>query len=81
MTRNLRHLDLAQLSFKEKVSDGTCVIDKVASKEINSDIGTKRVFKTIFEYLTHNLEDKSQRTNIQFTYSRIKNSSIILRPN
>ena len=40
MTRNLRHLDLAQLSFKEKVSDGTCVIDKVASKEINSDIGS-----------------------------------------
>ena len=26
MTRNLRHLDLAQLWFKEKVADGTCVI-------------------------------------------------------
>ena len=26
MTRNLRHLDLAQLWFKEKVADGTCII-------------------------------------------------------
>ena len=50
--------------FKEKVADGTCVIVKVDSKENNSDIGTKRVSKIIFEYLTHNLIDKSQRTNI-----------------
>ena len=64
MTRNLRHLDLAQLWFKEKVADGTCVIVKVDSKENNSDIGTKRVSKIIFEYLTHNLIDKSLRTNI-----------------
>ena len=62
MTRNLRHLDLAQLWFKEKVADGTCVILKVDSKENNSDIGTKRVSKIIFEYLTHNLIDKSLRT-------------------
>ena len=40
MTRNLRHLDLAQLWFKEKVADGTCIIEKVDSKENNSDIGT-----------------------------------------
>ena len=53
MTRNLRHLDPAQLWFKEKVADGTCVIVKVDSKENNSDIGTKRVSKIIFEYLTH----------------------------
>ena len=53
MTRNLRHLDLAQLWFKEKVADGTCVIVKVDSKENKSDIGTKRVSKIIFEYLTH----------------------------
>ena len=71
MTRNLRHLDLAQLWFKEKVADGTCVILKVDSKENNSDIGTKRVSKIIFEYLTHNLIDKSLRTNIKFKYSRI----------
>ena len=64
MTRNLRHLDLAQQWFKENVTDGTCVIDKVDSKENNSDIGTKRVSKIIFEYLTHNLTDKSLRTNI-----------------
>ena len=62
MTRNLRHLDLAQLCFKEKVADG--VILKVDSKENNSDIGTKRVSKIIFEYLTHNFIDKSRRTNI-----------------
>ena len=54
MTRNLRHLKLAQLWFKEKVADGTCIIEKVDSKEINSDIGSKRVPKFILEYLTHN---------------------------
>ena len=64
MTRNLGHLDLAQLRFKEKVADGTCVIVKVDSKENNLDIGTKRVSKVILEYLTHNLIDKSLRTNI-----------------
>ena len=51
MTRNLRHLELAQLWFKEKVADGTCIIEKVDSKENNSDIGTKSVPKFIFEYL------------------------------
>ena len=64
MTRSLRHLDLAQLWFKEKVEDGTCVIDKVDSKENDLDIGTKRVSKIIFECLTYNLIDKSLRTNI-----------------
>ena len=64
ITRNLRHLDLAQLWFKEKVADGTFIIVKVDSKENDLDIETKRVSKTIFEYLTHNLIDKSLRTNI-----------------
>ena len=64
MTRNLRHLELAQLWFKEKVADGTCIIEKVDSKENNSDIVTKRVPKFIFDYLTHKLVDKSLRTNI-----------------
>ena len=64
MTRNLLHLELAQLWFKEKVADGTCIIEKVDSKEKNSDIRTKRVPKFIFEYLTHKLVDKSLRTNI-----------------
>ena len=64
MTRNLRHLDLAQLWFKGKVADGTCFIVEIDSKENNSDIGTKRVSRMIFEYLTHILIDKSIRTNI-----------------
>ena len=64
MTRNLRHLELAQLRFKEKVADGTCIIEKVDSKENNSDIGTKNVPKFIFDYLTHKLVDKSLKTNI-----------------
>ena len=58
MTRNLRHLELAQLWFKEKVADEGCIIEKVDSKENNSDFGTKRVPKFIFEYLTHKLVDK-----------------------
>ena len=64
MTRSLRHLDLAQLWFKEKVEDGTCVIVKVDPKENDLDIGTKRVSKIIFECLTYNLIDESLRTNI-----------------
>ena len=64
MTRKFRHLELAQLWFKEKVADETCIIEKVDSKENNSDIETKRVPKLIFEYLTHKLVDKSLRTNI-----------------
>ena len=47
MTRNLHHLELAQLWFKEKDAHGTCIIDKVDSKENNSDIGTKRVPSTL----------------------------------
>ena len=62
--KNLRHLELAQLWFKEKVADGTCIIEQVDSKENNSDGGTERVPKFIFDYLTHKLVDKSARTNI-----------------
>ena len=43
MTKNLRHIDLSENYFKDKVADGTCVIVKIPSGEINSDIGTKRV--------------------------------------
>ena len=52
---------------KEKVTDGTCIIEKVDSKENNSDVGTKRFPRLnvfIFEYLTHKLVDKSLRTHI-----------------
>ena len=55
MTRNLRHLELAQLCFKEKIADGTYILEKVDTKENNSDIGTKSVPKFIFDYLTHEL--------------------------
>ena len=65
MTRNQRHLDLAEIWFKEKVADGTCIVQKEESKENNSDIGTRRVPNQIFDYLTHNLIDYSLRTNIQ----------------
>ena len=64
MTRNLRHLDLAQLWLKEKVADRTCIIEKVDSKENNSDVGTKRVPKHTFDDLTHNLIDRSLRSNL-----------------
>ena len=43
----LRHSELAQLWFKEKVADGTCIIEKVDSKENNSDIGTKPLWPTL----------------------------------
>ena len=65
------NIELAQLWFKEKVADGTCIIEKVDSKENNSDIGTKRVPKFIFEYLTHKLVDKSLRTNTHVNYNLI----------
>ena len=51
---------LHQLWFKEKVADGTCIIEKVDSKEDNSDIGTKRTL----DYLTHDLIDRSLRLNL-----------------
>ena len=35
--------------INEKVAGGTCIIEK----ENNSDIGTRRVPKLTFEYLTH----------------------------
>ena len=42
------------------------IIDKVDSKENNSDIGTKRVPKHTFDYLTHNLIDRSLRLNLSY---------------
>jgi hypothetical protein len=65
MTKNLRHIDLSENYFKDKVADGTCVIIKIPSGENNSDIGTKRVPLPLFEYLTHRLVDKSLRNNIK----------------
>lgn len=58
MTRNLRHLDLAQLRFMEKVADGSCVVKTEVSVHNDSDSGPKRVSKIIFEFLTNKLVDK-----------------------
>ena len=59
ITRGLRHLSLAQNWFKEKVADGTCIIEKVATTENNSDIGTKRLARPIFTKLIYALVDKT----------------------
>ena len=64
MTRNLRHLSLAQAYAKEKVQDGTCIVVKVASEDNNSDIGTKRVTQPIFTKLTSQIVDRSLRNNL-----------------
>ena len=61
MTRGLRHLAITENFLKEKYADKTCVLIKVASGDNNSDIGTKRVTKPIFEFLTHKLIDRSLR--------------------
>jgi hypothetical protein len=63
-TRNLRHLDLIECWFKEKVADKTCVLQKVESKHNNADIGTKRVPLHVFNTLTYQLVDRSQRNNL-----------------
>ena len=63
-TRNLRHLDLSECWLKEKVHDKTCVLKKVESRNNNSDIGTKRVPQYVFNALTNQLVDRSQRTNL-----------------
>ena len=63
-TRNLRHLDLSESWLKEKVHDKTCVLKKVESRNNNSDIGTKRVPQYVFNALTNQLVDRSQRTNL-----------------
>jgi hypothetical protein len=64
MTRNLRHLELSENWFKEKVADKTCILVKVESRYNNSDIGTKRVPQSLFNALTHDLVDRSKRVNL-----------------
>ena len=61
MTQGLRHLAITENFLKEKCADKTCVLLKVPSGDNNSDIGTKRVTKPIFEFLTHKLIDRSLR--------------------
>jgi hypothetical protein len=60
LTRNLRHLDLAESYFKEKVEDLTCVVEKVESRHNNSDLGTKRIPLPLFISLTSHLVDRSE---------------------
>ena len=43
ISRGLRHLPLAENWFKEKVHEGTCVIQKVSTHDNTADIGTKRL--------------------------------------
>ena len=50
ITVYLRRLDLAQPWSKEKVGDGTFVIEKEDSKVNKYDIGIKGESKFIFEY-------------------------------
>ena len=64
MTRNLRHLLLAEAYAKGKVQDGTCTVIKVASEDKNSDIGTKRVTLPIFTKLTFQIVDRTLRNNL-----------------
>ena len=62
MTRGLRHLEITENFLKEKYVDGTCVLVKIASSDNNSDIGTKRVTKQVFEKSTNEIVDKSLRS-------------------
>ena len=61
MTRGLCHLEITENFLKEKYADGTCVLVKIALSDNNSDIGTKRVSKRIFEKLTNEIIDESLR--------------------
>ena len=61
MTRGLRHLEITENVLKENYADGTYVLVKIASSDNNSDIGTKRVTKQVFEKLTNEIVDKSLR--------------------
>ena len=65
MTRGLRHLDITQNFLKEKFADGTCILKKIDSKNNNSDIGTKRLALSVFDYLTYPLMDRSLREPIK----------------
>ena len=63
MTRGLRHLAITENFLKEKYADKTCILIKIASGNNNSNIGTKRVTRPIFEFLTHKLIDRSLRND------------------
>ena len=64
ITRGLRHLPLAENWFKEKVNDGTCIIEKVDTANNNADIGTKRLDLPLFTKFASQLVDRSLRNNL-----------------
>ena len=64
MTKNLRHLELTEMWFKQEVAKGTCVLVKIDSKLNVADIGTKRLNNPLFADLTCTLVDRSLRTNL-----------------
>ena len=64
LTKNLRHLDLAEGYFKEKVEDLTCIVVKVASKDNSSDLGTKRIPLPLSNAISYRLVDKELRKNL-----------------
>ena len=64
MTRGMRHLDLAELLFKEKVDAKEIKLLKVASADNTSDLGTKRLALPLFNKLTLRIIDKTLRVNL-----------------
>ena len=64
ITRGLRQLPLAENWFKEKVNDGTCIIEKVDTANNNADIGTKRLDLPLFTKFASQLVDRSLRNNL-----------------
>ena len=64
MTRDMRHLDLAELLIKEKVDANEIKLLKVASADNTSNFGTKRLALPLFNKLTLRIIDKTLRVNL-----------------
>ena len=64
ITRGLRHLPLAENWFKEKVHEGTCVIQKVNTHDNTADIGTKRLNLPLFQKFAFQLVDLDDCNNL-----------------
>ena len=64
MTKNLRHLELTEMWFKQEVAKGTCVLVNIDSKLNVADIGTKRLNNPLFADLTCSLFDRSLHKNL-----------------
>ena len=64
ITRGLRHLPLAENWFKEKVHEGTCVIQKVSTHDNTADIGTKRLNLPLFQKFAFQLVDRDNCNNL-----------------